>query len=152
MSDLVPKIADIATLKGLSMLLALPMLCVAYTFQTGLEISWDSSIWLSIDADDNQRLKIFKLFFIFVCKSIWISFFAGLLYGLISQLHLEVKFPFLYITSVVLIAIALFGMFGAEEIVVLKSIDRFWFYSCIVWGVFLETRREELDKAFSNRK
>ncbi|GAA5442613.1 hypothetical protein Misp06_00787 [Microbulbifer sp. NBRC 101763] len=48
MSELVPKIADIATLKGINMLLALPMLCVAYMFQTGLEISLDGTIWLKL--------------------------------------------------------------------------------------------------------
>jgi magnesium-transporting ATPase (P-type) len=151
MSELVPKIADIATLKGISMLLALPMLCVAYTFQTGLEISLDGSVWLAIEPDDNENLQNFKLFFIFVCKSLWISFFAAMAYGLVSYFHYGWKFPFLYVASVVLIAIALLGIFGQEKIDQLKEIEKFWFYSFIVWGVFLQTMREELDKPFNKR-
>ncbi len=146
MSELIPKIADIATLKGISMLLALPMLCVAYTFQTGLEIAWDGSVWLSIEADDNDRLQNSKLFFIFICKSIWVSFFAAMAYGLISYLHFEWDFPFLFIASVILISIALLGIFGQEKVEQLKNIEKFWFYAFIVWGVFLQTMKEELDK------
>lgn len=149
MSELIPKIADIATLKGISMLLALPMLCVAYTFQTGLEISFDDSIWLAIEPGDNERLQNFKLFFIFICKSLWVSFFAGMAYSLVSYLHHMWDFPFLYVTSVVLISIAILGIFGQEKIEQLKSVEDFWFYSFIVWGIFLQTMREDLDKPFN---
>jgi len=149
MSELVPKIADIATLKGISMLLALPMLCVAYTFQTGLEIAWDGSVWLALSSDDGQALQTFKLFFIFICKSLWVSFFAAMAYGAISLLHYVWPFPFLYVTSVVLIAVALFGIFGAQKFEPLQEVEKFWFYSFIVWGVFLQTMREQLDESFN---
>lgn len=149
MSELVPKIADIATLKGISMLLALPMLCVAYTFQTGLEIGWDGSVWLALNPDDGQALQTFKLFFIFVCKSLWVSFFAALAYGAVSFLHYVWSFPFLYVTSVVLIAVALFGIFGAQKFEPLQEVEKFWFYSFIVWGVFLQAMREQLDESFN---
>jgi len=145
MSELVPKIADISTLKGISMLLALPMLCVAYTFQTGLEINVDGSIWLGLEADDGEKFKVFKIFMIFILKSLWISFFAGIFYTAITFVHFYFEFPFLYIVSVILIAIALLGIFGTDKIPEIKNIDKFWYYSLIVWGVFLQTLREKLD-------
>lgn len=148
MSELVPKISDIATLKGISMLLALPMLCVAYTLQTGLEIAWGSTELLALKSDDGQTLQTFKLFFIFICKSLWVSFFAALAYGLVSWLHYEWSFPFLYVTSVVLIAVALFGIFGVQQFEPLQEVEKFWFYSFIVWGVFLQSMREQLDESF----
>ena len=42
-------------------------------------------------------------------------------------------------------------VFGQEKIDQLKEIEKFWFYSFIVWGVFLQTMREELDKPFNKR-
>jgi hypothetical protein len=51
----------------------------------------------------------------------------------------------LQVTSVVLIAFALFGLFGAEAFPQIKVVNSFWFYSFIVWGIFLQTMREQLD-------
>lgn len=146
MSELVPKIADIATLKGISMLLALPMLCVAYTFQTGLEINIDGSIWFALETDDGEKLKIFKIITIFILKSLWISFFAGIFYKFVIWLHSRLDFPLLYIVSMLLIALALLGIFGEDKIPETKNINMFWYYSLIVWGIFLTTLREKLDK------
>ena len=141
-AEIVPKIADIATLKGLSMLLALPMVCVAYTFQTGLVIGFEDSVLMSFQDGD----KITKLFFIFICKSIWVSFFAIFFYGLARYLQIEIEFQFLYVISVMLVAIAIIGIFGKAKIPELQRIDSFWFYACIVWGVFLQTTVDEINE------
>lgn len=146
MSELVPKIADISTLKGISMLLALPMICVAYTFQTGLEIFIDNEIWLGVNPEDSDAWRNFKVFIIFILKSLWISFFAAIFYGVLTVLHEHVDFPVIYVSSVILIAIALLGIFGQEKIPELKAIDRFWFYAFIVWGVYLQTIIEKFEK------
>ena len=62
-------------------------------------------------------------------------------------MHYEINFPFLQVVSIILIAFALFGIFASEKYVQLKQINQFWFYCCIAWGVFLQSMREQLDKA-----
>ena len=44
-----------------------------------------------------------------------------------------------------MIAVALFGILCSAQFTQLKLIDPFWFYSLIVWGVFLQTMKEQLD-------
>jgi hypothetical protein len=141
-AEIIPKIADIATLKGLSMLLALPMICVAYTFQTGLVIGFEESIFMSFQSGDT----VAKILFIFICKSTWISFYAIFIYGVARYLQIGTSFQFLYIISVILISIAMMGIFGKTKIPELQNIDNFWFYGCIVWGVFLQTTVDEINE------
>jgi hypothetical protein len=143
--DAIPKITDISSLKGISSLLALPLLCVAYILQTGANISLDGNIWFGVAPDMPENIQLNRLILIFVAKSLWVSFFAVIAYGVVAYAHYEVNFPFLQVTSVVLIAFALFGLFGAEAFPQIKVVNSFWFYSFIVWGIFLQTMREQLD-------
>ena len=146
MIDAIPKITDISSIKGISTLIALPMLCVAYLLQTGANIGWDGNMWFGVTADLPQNIQLNRLIIIFICKSLWVSFFAVIAYGLVAFAHTEVNFPFLQMTSAILIAFALFGIFASETFPQIKSINSFWFYSFIVWGVFLQTMREQLDE------
>ena len=142
----VPKVADISNIKGISGLLALPLLCVAYILQTNASIGWDGNIWFTINTDLPADIQLRRLILIFVLKSLWVSGIAAFLLKLISVLHLNIDFPFLLIISIILLAIALFGIFGSEMFPQLKQINHFWFYCFIAWGVFLQSFQEKLDK------
>lgn len=140
-----PKITDISSIKGISTLLALPMLCIAYFLQTGATISWDDTVWLGLGENLPVQTELNRLILLFLLKSIWISFFGLITYGLLTQLYINVEFPFIELASVLMIAIALFGIFCSAKFTQLKLIDSFWFYGFIVWGVFLQTMKEQLD-------
>lgn len=147
MVDVVPKITDISNIKGISTLLALPLICVAYILQTDASIGWDGSVWFGVGSETyTDTIQLNRLIIIFVLKSLWIAFWSMGLYSLAAHFHYELDYPFLQIISVVLIAFALFGMFAIEKYPQLKDINQFWFYSFIVWGVFLQTMVEQLGK------
>ncbi len=143
--DFIPKITDISSIKGISTILALPLLCVAYILQTGPNIGFDGEIWLGVSANNAGDITLGYLIFIFILKSLWVSFFAALAYGIVTAAHSGIDFPFLQIASIILIGLALFGIFAAETFPQIKALNSFWFYSFIVWGVFLQTMREQLD-------
>ncbi|WP_143219484.1 hypothetical protein [Achromobacter xylosoxidans] len=140
-----PKIADISSIKGVSALLALPMLCVAYFLQTGAAISWDDSIWFGLGEGLPPEVELRRLIVIFVLKSVWASFFGVVGYAVLTMVHIQVDFPVIQLTSVVLIAFALFGIFCSELFDQLKLIAPFWFYGLVVWGVFLSSMKEQLN-------
>lgn len=140
-----PKITDISSIKGISALLALPMLCIAYFLQSGASITWDGSVWLSLGVGLPTQTQLYRLILIFLLKSMWISFFGALIYGVISYVYINVDFPVIQLSSAMMIAFALFGMFCSKQFTQLNLIDQFWFCSLIVWGVFLQTMKEQLD-------
>lgn len=140
-----PKITDISNIKGISTLLALPMLCIAYFLQTGATISWDNSIWFGLGENLSPQTELNRLILIFIFKSTWISLWGLLAYGLLTQLYLHIKLPFIELTAVLMIAIALFGLFCSAKFTQLQLIDPFWFYGLIVWGIFLQAMKEQLD-------
>lgn len=144
--DAIPKITDISSIKGISSLLALPLLCVAYILQTGANISWDGDVWFEVGSGLPADVQLNRLILIFVLKSLWISFIASMAYGLVAYAYLSVDFPFLQVISIVLIGLALFGLFAAEAFPPIKIVNAFWFYAFVVWGVFLQTMREQLDR------
>lgn len=140
-----PKITDISNIKGISTLLALPMLCVAYFLQSGPSIEWDQTILFGLGDQLPPEVVLQRLITIFVLKSLWISFFGMLAYGLISYIYVNSNYPVVQMISVLMVAVALFGLFCATKFPELQLIDTFWFYSLIVWGVFLQTMKEQLD-------
>ena len=141
-----PKITDISSIKGVSALLALPMLCVAYFLQTDPSISWDGVVWLGLDSELAPKDQLVRLIIIFVLKSIWVSFFGVVVYGVLTVIHVNINFPVIQLFSVIIIAFSLFGIFCSEQFVQLKLIAPFWFYSLVVWGVFLSSMKEQLDE------
>lgn len=145
MVDVVPKITDISNIKGVSTLLALPLICVAYIFQTGASIGWDGSVWFGISEAQSESVQLARLILIFVLKSLWVSFWSVGAFYFAVLIHQEYDYPLLQIISVILLAFALFGLFGSEQYPQLKSVSPFWFYSFIVWGVFLQTMVEQLN-------
>ena len=147
----IPKIADISTIKGISGLLALPLLCVAYILQTDATIGWDGSVWFSINSDMPANIQLNRLVIIFGLKSLWVSGIAAIILVLVRALHYEINFPFLLVTSIILLAFALFGIFASAKFPQLTSINQFWFYCCIAWGVFLQSVQEQLDKPLTHR-
>lgn len=151
MVDVIPKITDIASIKGISSLLALPMLCVAYILQTDATIGFDNFIWFGLNPDLASEVQLNRLILIFLLKSLWISGIAAICYSLVAVLHFEIKFPFLQVTSIVLLAFALFGLFASDKYLQLKQINQFWCYSFIVWGVFLQTMQEQLNAPLTHR-
>lgn len=144
---LTPKITDISSIKGISTLLALPMLCIAYFLQTGSNISFGNFMVLDLDQGLSEHIQLKQLIFIFVLKSIWISSFGLLAYGLLSYIYVNFTYPVIELTSVLMIAFALFGIFCSSQFIQLKLIEPFWFYGFIVWGVFLQAMKEQLDAA-----
>lgn len=144
--DAIPKITDISSIKGISSLLALPLVCVAYILQTGANISWDGNIWFGVPTDLPESIQVNRLFLIFALKSLWISLIAATAYGVVALAHKSIDFPFIAVTSNVLMGFALFGLFAADTFPQIKAVNSFWFYAFIVWGVFLQSMREQLDK------
>jgi hypothetical protein len=140
-----PKITEISSMKGISALLALPMLCVAYFLQTGATIEWDGTVWFGLGENLPPETELRRLIIIFVLKSVWVSLFGAVGYGLLSYLQINVDFPVVQLASVVIIALALFGLFCSNLFTQLKLIDPFWFYGLVVWGVFLSTMKEQFD-------
>jgi ABC-type transport system involved in multi-copper enzyme maturation permease subunit len=140
-----PKIADISSIKGISTLLALPMLCVAYFLQTGATITWDDTVWFGLGKDLPVLAELSRLILLFLIKSIWISFWGMIAYGVLTQIYIHITFPFIELASVLMIAVALFGIFCSAQFSQLKLIDPFWFYGFIVWGVFFQSMKEQLD-------
>jgi hypothetical protein len=140
-----PKIADISSIKGISTLLALPMLCIAYFLQTGATIGWDGTVWFGLGENLPVEAELRRLIAIFILKSIWISAFGLFAYGTVSHIYINVDFPVIQLASMLMIAFSLFGIFCSDKFGQLKLIDPFWFYGLIVWGVFLQTMKEQLD-------
>ena len=140
-----PKITDISSIKGISALLALPMLCIAYVLQSGAVISWDDVVWFDLGEELPEQNQLYRLAAIFVIKSIWVSFFGLLLYGAITYVHINIRFPVVQLVSTLMLAFALFGIICSSKFVQLKLLDPFWFYSLIVWGLFLQTMKDQLD-------
>lgn len=145
MIDIVPKVTDVNSLKSVSAILALPMLCVAYFLQSGPQISWDSSIWFNIPTDIPESSQLTRLLLIFFLKSLWASFFGAMAYGAFGLLHVGVKFPVLPVISVLLLAFGILGVFGKSEFSVLALVAPFWYYACIVWALFLHSMCDQLD-------
>jgi hypothetical protein len=146
MADLFPKLTDVGSLKAASALLALPMLCVAYTFQTGAEISFDGTVYFDVTEDLSQNQQIARLLLIFFLKSIWISFLGMIGYSILGYLHFEFDFPFLLLSAVLLLAFGIFGIFGGEVFPLLKVISPFWFYCSIIWALFFHSMCDQLKK------
>ncbi len=146
LETVVPKITDVSSIKGISALLALPMLCVAYFIQTGVTIAWDDSVWFDLGNGLPPEQELRRLITIFVLKSIWVSFFGVIGYAVLAHVQVRVNFSVLQLTSVLFIAFALLGIFCSEVFTQLKLITAFWFYALIIWGVFLSSMKEQLDE------
>ncbi|WP_448135704.1 hypothetical protein [Stenotrophomonas rhizophila] len=140
-----PKITDAASIKGISTLLALPMLCVAYFLQSGPTIEWDGLVLFGLGDNPLSEIQLRRLIAIFVLKSIWIVFFGMVVYGVLSYIHIHVNFPVIQLASVLLVAVAIFGIFCSEKFPQLKLVDPFWFYGLMVWGLFLSSMKEQFD-------
>lgn len=140
-----PKITHASSIKGISTLLALPMLCVAYFLQSGPAIGWNNEIWFGLGQNLSIDVELRRLITIFLLKSIWISFFGMIGYGLLSYIHINVEFPAIQLASVLLIAFSIFGIFCSNRFIQLKLIDPFWFYGLLTWGLFLSSMKEQLD-------
>jgi hypothetical protein len=142
-----PKIIDIQTLKGVSALLALPMLCVAYFLQTGPQICLGESHCFGLNANLTVVQELGRLILIFVLKSIAASFVGFVAYVLVAAAHLHIRFPLVQLTSIVMIAFSILGIFSSGKFPQLKLIDPFWFYGLLVWGLFLQSMKDQLDRA-----
>ena len=145
LEDIIPKITDISSIKGISTLLALPMLCIAYFLQTGATISWDGSVWFGLGDNLSLSTELYRLILIFLIKSIWVSFWGTVIYGALTYIDVYVDFPLIELTSVLMISFSLLGIFCSAKFEQLKLIDSFWFYGFVVWGVFLQTMKEQLE-------
>ena len=142
----IPKIADIASIKGISTILALPMLCVAYFLQTGDSITLGEFVWPNPDEMLSTQITLVQLIIVFVLRSIWVSFIGVIIYGGLTQIYIRVNFPLVQLVSVLMIAFSLFGIFCSPQFPQLKSINPFWFYGFAVWGIFLQAMKEQLDE------
>lgn len=139
MLELMPKIADISSIKGISKLLSLPMVCVAYILQTGTTIDIGDWQVISVSPDLPDQIQLNRLVLIFILKSIFISVITLVGYQLLTFIHIETQKPILEVISMLCIAFALLGIFGLEHFPQIGLINPFWFYSFIVWGVYIQT-------------
>lgn len=89
MIDITPKISDTQSLKDLSKILALPMVAVAYVFQTGAVISWNSHIWLGIPPELAPEIQLRRLILVFVLKALWSGGIASCAYSVLAIIHLR---------------------------------------------------------------
>lgn len=139
MLELMPKVADISSIKGISKLLSLPMVCVAYMLQTGAVICFDDWMILSVSPNLPEQIQLNRLILIFSLKSIFISTVTILAYNVLKFIHIESGQPVLHVISMLCIAFALLGIFGLEHFPQISIINPFWFYSFIVWGIYIQT-------------
>lgn len=77
MTDFVPKLTDVSSLKAASSLLALPLLCVVYVLQDGPQIAIDGTVLLGIPSGIDQIHQVRWLLAIFVLKALWAAFWGG---------------------------------------------------------------------------
>jgi len=151
MLELMPKIADISSIKGISKLLSLPMVCVAYILQTGTEIHIDNWEIISVSPNLPEQIQLNRLILIFILKSIFISAITIMGYELVKFIHIQSQKPILEVISMLCIAFALLGIFGLEHFPQIGLINPFWFYSFIVWGIYIQTTVdffEQIDRRF----
>lgn len=145
MLELMPKIADISSIKGISKLLSLPMVCVAYMLQSGAVISFDDIILFSIPSDISEFAQLNRLIVIFILKSLFISTVVLVLYEVLKEIHVKTNKPVLHVISMLFIAFAILGIFGLEHFPQISAINPFWFYSFIVWGIYIQTTVDKFD-------
>ncbi|WP_368222759.1 hypothetical protein [Aeromonas sp. s4] len=145
MLELMPKIADISSIKGISKLLSLPMVCVAYMLQSGAVISLDSFVILSIPSDISAFAQLNRLILIFILKSLFISTATLIIYEMLKAIHIFTNKPILHVISMLFIAFAILGIFGLEHFPQISAINPFWFYSFIVWGIYIQTTVDKFD-------
>ncbi len=144
MTDITPKITDAKSLQDLAKIFALPMVAVAYIFQTGATISWDGNVWFGMNPELPEEIQFNRLIFIFVLKAIWSGAIAAFAYALLGFIHIATDDRLLPVIAAILFALALFGLFGVSRFPQLKPIDSFWFYASMVWGFFLLAMTEQL--------
>lgn len=136
-ADLAPKLTDLKNLQDLAKIFALPMLAVAYILQTGLVVSFEESIWFSVNWERNTVYIWCMVLWIVVLKTLWMAFWGALAHGVIGLLHTEFN-PLIYpLSAMCLFTLGLLGLFPPEEVASkVSSISSFWFYACFVWGFF----------------
>lgn len=144
MTDIMPKITDAKSLKDLSKILALPMVMVAYVFQTGAVIGWGVNVWLDIPLDLAPEIQLHRLFLIFILKAVWSGVTAACMYTFLAVTHVQLNEWLLPIIAVILFALALFGLLGSAQFPQLRTIDRFWFYTAMVWGFYLVAMTDQI--------
>jgi hypothetical protein len=147
MISIVPKITDVNSLKTVSTLLTLPMLCVAYFLQSGAQIGWDGNTWFNIPVDLPSSIQVHRLLLIFFLKSVWISFLGMFAYGALGAIHIYVKQPILPMLAVVMLAFGILGIFARDAFPLLNLIGPFWFYASIVWALFLNSMTAQMDES-----
>lgn len=135
-ADLAPKLTDLKNLQDLAKIFALPMLAVAYILQTGLFVSFDGSVWLSVNWERNTFFIWCMVLVIVVLKTLWMAFWGFLVHCLIGLLH--TFYPLVYpLSAMCLFTLGLLGLFPPDEIASrVSSVSNFWFYACFVWGFF----------------
>lgn len=144
MTDITPKITDAKSLQDLAKIFALPMVSVAYIFQTGAIISWDGNVWFGMSPELPPEIQFNRLILIFILKAIWSGAIAAFAYAVLGSIHVATDHWLLPIIAAVFFAIALFGLFGVSRFPQLKPIDSFWFYASMVWGFFFLAMTEQL--------
>ncbi|GAA3720421.1 hypothetical protein GCM10022421_30890 [Oceanisphaera sediminis] len=149
MADIVPKITDIKNLQDLGKVFSLPMLAVAYILQTGVNISWDGSVWFGIPSELEEYAKFNRFVLIVILKTIWISGIGATFYAMLAGLHIYSRELLLPIAAIIMFVFGLLGLFSFEEAEQMKSVNNFWFYACFVWGFFLLSMKEQIDSAIS---
>ncbi|MGA8134472.1 MAG: hypothetical protein WCA48_10025 [Pseudomonas gingeri] len=147
-ADLVPKLTDLKNLQDLAKIFALPMLAVAYILQTGLVVSVEDTVWLSVNWEGNLAAAWLMTLFIVVLKTLWMAFCGTLVNGLIWVLQTEFNALFYPISAMCLFTLGLLGLFPPQELAVrVTSVSTFWFYACFVWGFyFIAMQKQSIGK------
>lgn len=136
-ADFAPKLTDLKNLQDLAKIFALPMLAVAYILQTGLVVSLNDTVWLSVDWEGNLGAAWLMALFIVVLKTLWSALCGTLVNWFIWVLQTEFNELFYPLTAMCLFTLGLLGLFPPQELAArVMSLSPFWFYACFVWGFY----------------
>lgn len=133
--DVLPKIADVKTLKDLSKILIYPMLIAAFIVQTGLTLSL-GSIYLEVSQESPVLAQSLNFLLIFALKAAFISLITGCFHWLILYVHIITHLAALRVISVLFLAFGFIGIFAGDGFVFLNTLNKMWFYTAFVIGFY----------------
>lgn len=136
-ADFAPKLTDLKNLQDLAKIFALPMLAVAYILQTGLVVSVEGTVLLSVNWEGNLASAWLMALFIVVLKALWSAFCGTLVNGFIWIMQTQFSELVYPLSAMCLFTLGLLGLFPPQELSArVMSVSTFWFYACFVWGFY----------------
>ncbi|WP_156473736.1 hypothetical protein [Neptuniibacter marinus] len=143
MMEVVPKIADIKTLRELSKVLIIPLFVTAYLSQSGFSI-----FGLSVQEGESIGIQLFQFIAVFSVSVVTIGFSAWGIHDLLLLLHIFTHEMALKILSLFALSFGLLGLFG-HEVPLISNLSVLWFYTSLVCGFYFLARAADIEQLFT---